>query len=105
LSFLVDKCVSATVEYPFHREFLRVIDQLGRGTKDPVIFEYVKDNNLTLVTRDIEFVFNLIKEGLPVIYIKKGSMPMLIESNVEQSIRFSDPVTYHLLESNEILIP
>ena len=55
---------------------------LPAGTDDPIILEYAKKNNLTIVTKDVKFVKLCSKENVKVAVLK-GNYLYLIETAME----------------------
>ena len=106
LKLILDECVNSYKEYHGSKNFERVVDVLGRGTKDPTILEYIRGTKMVMVTYDWELMLDCIKQGNDVAFgnaCQKDSV--LIKAVTEQSPRFNDPITYELLEKDEIIIP
>ena len=106
MKLLLDECVNSFKEFHGSKNFERVVDVLGRGTKDPKVLEYIKGTKMVMVTYDWELMLECLKQGNDVAFgnaYQKDSV--LIKAAIEQSPRFNDPVTYELLEKDEIILP
>ena len=104
-TYLLDECVSTKCDF-VPDVFIQSIDVLNRGAKDPEVLEYVQKNNLVLVSADHRAIIQNLAAGYPTVYFCQATRKtVLIEPKVEHSQKYTDPLTYHILESNEIVIP
>jgi len=84
--------------------FVHSVDVVGCGASDPEVFELVKKNKAGLITLDKRFALNTLRDGYPVV-IPDELGGVLIKPIIERSPKHSDPLTYHLLENDEVVMP
>ena len=106
MKLLLDECVNSFKEFHGSKNFVRVVDVLGRGTKDPVILKYIKGTKLVPVTYDWELMLESLIQGNDVVFIRPYlKQTILIKAVIEENVKFADPVTYELFEKDEIILP
>ena len=104
MKLLLDECVNNYKEFHGSMNFVRVIDVLGRGTKDPIILKYIKGKKLVPVTYDWELMLESLKQGNDVVFIRPYlKQTMLIKAVVEENSKYADPVTYEIIEHDKII--
>jgi rRNA-processing protein FCF1 len=64
-------------------------DDLPAGAEDDTILEYAKNNDMTVVTKDVKFVKKCSKQNVKVAVLK-GSYLFLVQSSVKMFGRESD---------------
>jgi len=106
--FIVDECVSVKTKEQFRvknvKDFVHSIDVIGRGATDEEVFELVKKNKAGLVTFDKRFALSVLQSGYSVI-LPSGDNSTLIKPIIDKSSKYSDPLTYHILENDQVVRP
>lgn len=102
--YILDECVSSKPH--FHDDnFVQLVDLLGQGASDDEIFKLSKKLKMLIVTKDRAFALKILSEKNPVIYQCYEKTVLIIPKEVIQSPKLSDPIAYHLLESESVIIP
>ena len=101
--FVLDECMTMKKHYATGN-FVKSTDVIGPGASDEEVFELAKKLKVPVITKDKLFVLNMIIQNYPVVYIR-GARAFYIESKVVEDPKYSDPITYHLLTTDNIIIP
>lgn len=103
--YILDECLSAKTDF-VEGLFVQSIDQVGRGKPDSDVLEYVQKNNLVLITADHRALIQNLAAGYTTVYFCQATRKtVLIEPKIDQNQKYSDPLTYHILESDQVVRP
>lgn len=106
MNLLLDECVNSYRDFHGSKSFVRVVDVLGRGTKDPIILKYIKGKKLVPVTYDWELMLESLIQGNDVVFIRPYlKQTLLIKAVVEENTKFADAVTYEIIQNDKIIRP
>ncbi len=74
-TFLVDENLPKTISFQGNCEILHVAD-LKRQMSDSEIWQYAKENNCIIITKDTDFYQRVVLYGAPpkIIWIRLGNM-------------------------------
>ena len=107
MNYIIDECVSIKTKEQFRVKnvngFVHSINVLGKGATDEEVFELVKRNKAGLITLDKRFALSVLQSGYTVIL--PGHENIRIKPIIDKSPKYSDPLTYYLLESDKVIIP
>ena len=104
MKLILDECVNSYRDFHGSKNFVRVVDVLGRGTKDPIILKYIKVKKLVPVTYDWELMLESLIQGNDVVFIRPYlKQTILIKAVVEENTKFADPVTYEIIQNDKII--
>jgi len=80
--------------------------KVGSGAKDHQVLEYAIKNNLKLVTNDMKFAMQTALRNHPVSYMdnRKRGFNLKLEPT-DEITKFSDSITFYLLENDKVVIP
>jgi len=81
------------------------------GTCDEKLLKKSIKRKLTIVTKDIRFILSTVIKGHEIIfqdyegtrYLISGIKPKVIDTNCNK--KYSDDVTFHVLNSGEVILP
>ena len=108
MNYVIDECVSVRTKEQFRVKnvsgFVHSIDVIGRGASDGAVFELVKKNKAGLITLDKRFALSVLQSGYSVI-LPHGTDSTLIKPIINKSPKHSDPLTYHILETDAVVRP
>jgi len=100
--YLLDECACNSKTFG-GTDFVRSVDLVGMGATDDQIFELAKKMKITIVTKDKGFALKILSEKYPVIYSCGETMAFVIPKKVELNRKYSDPVTFYLLNSQSVV--
>lgn len=107
MNYVIDECVSVRTKEQFRvknvKGFVHSIDVIGRGATDGAVFELVKKNKAGLITLDKRFALSVLQSGYTVIL--PGGENIRIKPTIDKSPKYSDALTYYLLENDKVVIP
>ena len=70
------------------------------------MLEYAQKNGLILITADHGALIKNLVDGYPTVYYCQATRKtVLIDPKVEHSQKYSDAITYFLLESDQVVRP
>ena len=104
MKLLLDECLHSNREFHETEQFERVVDVLGRGTKDIEILKYIKGTNLLIVTRVWGLILECIKQGNDAVFRNVTRKENILIKREEFPVKFSDPLTYYLSENEEMIM-
>ncbi len=108
MNYVIDECVSTRTKEHLRiknvKDFVHSIDVIGRGATDEQVFELVKKKKAGLVTFDKRFALSVLQSGYSVI-LPYGNDSTLIKPTIDKSPKYSDPLTYHILETDAVVRP
>lgn len=100
--FLLDECACNKDGF-CGTDFVRSTDVLGFGATDDQVFELAKKMKVPIITKDKGFALKILSEKYPVIYSCGNTMAFIIPKKVELNRKYSDPVTFYLLNSQTVV--
>ena len=106
---VLDECV--VYHWPNYlckmKDYVLSVNVVGQGAKDEEVLELAKKQKRPLVTGDIRLALYCILDNHPVIFLKHNGKAYFVKPSLQDIEFFGkiDPLTKHMLEKDEVIIP